>query len=102
MGNNNEHSSQNGFLIGFILGAILAGGAVFLFGTEKGRKLLKTLTEEGVEGISDLEEYLGQDEGEFSEPPASSIPQPVENRSNGSDKPKHSVRRFFRKIPKKS
>ena len=64
MSNNNHdnHSSNNGFGNGFLLGAILSGAAVFLLGTKKGKKLLKTLTEEGIEGISDLEDFLFEDE----------------------------------------
>ncbi|OGH44586.1 MAG: hypothetical protein A3J14_00625 [Candidatus Levybacteria bacterium RIFCSPLOWO2_02_FULL_37_18] len=60
--NNHDNHNSNAFGNGFLLGAILGGVGVFLFGTKKGKRLLKTLTEEGIEGISDLEDFLLEDE----------------------------------------
>ena len=35
-------------------GAIIGGGLVFILGTKKGKKILKMITEEGVEGLSEI------------------------------------------------
>ena len=58
---NNNHSSK--FFDGFLWGAIMGGGLVFLLGTKKGKKILKMITEEGVEGLSEiLEEQMDEEE----------------------------------------
>lgn len=49
MNNNSNGGSFNSFLLGLIIG----GGAVFLLGTKRGKELVKTITEGGLE-ISDL------------------------------------------------
>lgn len=68
MSNTNEHqSSSGGFLNGLLLGFLIGGGAVFLFGTKKGKRLLKLITEEGLEGISELENFI-EDEVAYDEP----------------------------------
>ncbi len=43
---------------GFLLGMIIGASCVFLLGTKKGKKILDTLTEEGLESIDDLGELL--------------------------------------------
>lgn len=62
MGNSNK------FLDGFLWGLLIGGTAVFLFGTKKGNKILKTITQEGTQGLnnvlSDLEEAVGETEEE--------------------------------------
>lgn len=65
---NGEHSSGGGFLNGLLLGLLIGGGAVFLFGTKKGKRLLKLITEEGLEGISELENFI-EDEADYQEEP---------------------------------
>lgn len=61
---NNNHPNSNGgkFLNGFLLGALIGAGVIFLLGTEKGKKILKTITDEGL-GLSELlkEEDLDDD-----------------------------------------
>lgn len=51
-----NHESNNGFLLGVIVGAVLT----LLMVTKKGRKILRMLTDEGIEKISDLERILEQ------------------------------------------
>lgn len=52
------------FSDGFMLGALIGGAAVFLLGTKKGNKVLKAITEEGLDGLNDLIEDLeGRVEG---------------------------------------
>lgn len=52
---------------GFILGLIVGGGAMFLFGTKTGKKLLKKFSEEGWEGLTEILEEV--DMGEYEEEP---------------------------------
>ena len=54
-------NSNNRFIDGVIVGLILGGAAVFLFGTKSGKNLLKIISEQGLEGISDLMEQYGDD-----------------------------------------
>ncbi len=49
---NNNHNNR--FFDGVLWGAIIGGGLVFLLGTKKGKKILKMITEEGVEGLSEI------------------------------------------------
>lgn len=52
------------FSDGFVLGALVGGAAIFLIGTKKGNKILKAITEEGLDGLTDIIENLeGQMEG---------------------------------------
>ena len=46
------------FSDGFLLGLIVGGVAVFLLGTEKGKKLLKVMTQEGGDALSNFLEEL--------------------------------------------
>jgi uncharacterized protein YwgA len=48
----NSKNSGNNFLAGFVLGSLVGAGIVFLVGTKKGKKILKSLSEEGIENIS--------------------------------------------------
>lgn len=86
-----SHKSGSGFLPGFLWGVVIGGGALFLLGTPKGRKLLKSIREGGLESISELQELLEEEEP-FEEIPAAKtkktsrsksseelIPQPVDD-----------------------
>lgn len=51
---------------------MLGGAAVFLLGTKKGNKVLKTLTEDGFEGLTSLiEEIEKTNNGELPKPKTS-------------------------------
>ena len=88
---------------GFILGLIIGGGAVFLFGTKTGKKLLKKFSEEGWEGLTEILEEV--DMGEYEEQPEEEAEAPSDNyKTNGELKeevPEEvkvvSKKRFFRK-----
>ncbi len=68
----NTMNDNRGGNSGFLLGLIIGGAAVFLLGTDKGRKILKSLTEEGFgelsEIIEEVEENLSDQEGYEEEP----------------------------------
>lgn len=105
----NRGSGGNSFLLGIVVGA----AAVFLLGTDKGRKVLKTVTEEGFEGLSDIieraEEEIIKDHGDEPEPEAESIEVQESQKespegtleANGNGIKKEVKKRFFRR-PSKS
>ncbi len=114
-----NNNTSSGFLNGFLLGNIVGGVLVYLFGTKKGKKLLKVITEEGFDSISQLEELLSQREDSEEKRHGNTsknhtiVPEVLENVSdivkNGEKKAievvsqiKRPVRRFFRGIPKKN
>ncbi len=74
---NNNHNNK--FFDGFLWGAIIGGGLVFILGTKKGKKILKMITEEGVEGLSEiLEAQMDKDEEDLEDEEASGIDEVVE------------------------
>lgn len=96
---------SGGFLFGFLIGLALGGGAVFLLGTKRGKNILKTLTEEGFERLSSLEDLL---EDELHQSVAKKKKHNGEAKPNGQAKEVPAVpvvtthpRRFFRGIKKK-
>lgn len=93
-------NSGGGFSHGFILGLLLGGGLVFLLGTNKGKKLLKTITEEGLEGIADLEDFVEDEAMEYEEDV--STPLPKKETPHNASEPVVPTRRLFRGIPKKN
>lgn len=99
----NNNSSGGSFVNGFLWGAIIGAGVVFLLGTKKGKRLLKTITEEGLEGVSGLSELV-EEYGDNEEE------EKVEKGLNGEKKEEEKsfaqsfggqARRFFKGIPKK-
>jgi hypothetical protein len=93
-----SHGS-NSFVLGVVVGVVLT----LLFTTKKGRRVLATLTDEGLSRFSDLEkamksmqeetaqELLDEDEEIIA---SSEAP---EEHHNGASKKTHSIgRRFFR------
>ncbi len=113
----NNNNSGGGFAHGVLLGFILGGGLVFLLGTSKGKKLLKTITEEGLEGIADLEDLV-EDEtetAEYKKPIRSAkrveVPLDIEEKEGGEEsavahapieKVISTTRRLFKGIPRRN
>ncbi len=92
------------FSNGFILGLIIGGGAVFLFGTKTGKKLLKKISEEGLEGLTeileevDLGEYEDESLEEAQEVSTNHKPTNGELKEEAPEEVKvASKKRFFRK-----
>jgi gas vesicle protein len=90
---------------GFILGLIIGGGAVFLFGTKTGKKLLKKFSEEGWEGLTEILEEV--DMGEYEEEPMEEVISTNYKSTNGELKEEMpeevkvvSKKRFFKKSSK--
>ncbi len=98
----NNNGSRGGFFNGFLIGFILGAAVVFLLVTKKGKKLLKIITEEGLDKVSDFEELIE----EKLEKPAKESPK---THTNGESKiPTASFnniastgRRFFKGISKR-
>ena len=92
---NNQHDSK--FTLGLLLGLIVGGGAVFLFGTKTGKNILKIISEQGLDGILNLlEEYNFDDLADDLQEEHQGEEEKEE--SNGESKP--SKKRFFKKIRK--
>lgn len=99
MENNN---SGNKFFSGFLWGAIIGGGLVFLLSTKKGKKLLQLISDKGLEGLSGLisDNEILDDEDEEDEELKKSSPLsgvPADKGVNGETK----IKRFFKGISKK-
>jgi gas vesicle protein len=67
MNNNGGSRFFDGFLLGVIIGAL----AFYLFGTKSGKRIVKIMSEQGLEGIQNLMEDLkdAQEENELGEEP---------------------------------
>lgn len=108
----NSPGQSGKFFNGFLLGFIIGGVSVFLLGTKKGKKLLKAISEEGIDSISnileeadksvDLDEVIEEEEPSFTkatEGQREDIAPKKEfviKEKSIEEKPK--VRRFFRGI----
>ncbi len=97
--NNNSRFSN-----GFILGLIIGGGAVFLFGTKTGKALLKKFSEQGLEGLTEILEEV--DLGEYEDEPLEKAQEASANHKPTNGELKEEVpeevkvaskKRFFKK-----
>jgi len=55
------------FSDGFLLGLIIGGGLTLLFTTKKGNKILKVVSEEGLEGLNKFIEEASESVDEYVE-----------------------------------
>ena len=96
-----NHSQGGGFSNGFLLGAIVGSGLVFLLGTKKGKQVLKTLMENGFEGVSELQDLLNDDEDDaIVDEYVQDAEVAAETSINESPKPSKSIKRFFKRRKK--
>lgn len=108
---NKKHS--NNFFSGFLLGAVVGGLLVFLFATEKGRKIFKILKEEGFKGASELQEMFDEEVEEQDIPEAVTQQPVIQKSTNGYTQPnssppkqsfiqksKSTTKRFFKGVKK--
>lgn len=92
------------FSDGFLIGALVGGAVVFLFATKKGNKVLKAISENGIDGLTDIFETIQEREVvpraiKKTEDIARDFVETVEDKINPEPlKPNgHSKKRFFRK-----
>jgi hypothetical protein len=104
MAKERKKMNDNKFTTGLLLGLILGGGAVFLLGTRTGKNLLKIISEQGMDGLTDLlEEYDLSDLEEVEEMPEDGVSETNGEVKEGSatEEPKKSPKKhFFRRVRK--
>ncbi len=98
-----DNNSQQGgkFLPGFLFGTILGGGIVYLLGTKKGKKILQTITEEGLEGISTIEDLVEEVAEEYDEPEVLPVVSKDLKKEEVVEEKPSGVKRFFKGTRKK-
>lgn len=100
----NEHHHGPGFLNGFILGLLMGAGLMFLFGTNKGRKVLQMLLEQVEENtsVSDLLEMPEEEEEEeYMDGVEEEPEQEMDVKESKPQKVTAKVKRFFKGASKK-
>ena len=102
MGNHGRFSD------GILLGMLIGGAAVFLLGTKKGNKILKTITEDGLAGLGEVAKELENDARRETKVQLKKVEEKIEDLGdsivietvgNGHES-KSSSKRFFRKTAK--
>lgn len=98
---NNNHKSGSGFFGGFMFGLLVGGLIVFLLATKKGKKILKTISEEGLDKVNDIIERTEKEadlEEVYDEEEEVALPRKIiAHRKETEVKP----RRFFRGISRR-
>lgn len=92
------------FSDGLLVGMLVGGAAVFLLGTKKGNKVLKAITQDGMEGLTDIFDSLEEHQivpraVKKTEDIARDFVETVEEKID-PEAPKtngHSKKRFFRR-----
>jgi len=99
----NNNRTGDTFFSGFLLGAFIGAAVVFLLGTKKGKKLLKVISEEGLDGVSGLLEKIDNtvdlDEATKGEKEDEMLDKEVASAETIEAKPR--LRRFFKGIPRR-
>lgn len=100
----NNNQTDGKFFNGFLLGALVGAFVVFLLGTKKGKKLLKAISQDGIDNIANILDEAGKSEEERdkSEGQGKDFAQEREiaiKEESIEEKPK--VRRFFRGISRR-
>lgn len=95
-----KHSGK--FTSGLLWGLIVGGTLALLFSTKKGKKILREISEAGIEAIENLsnietQEEHSVEESQVRESPPDQELESLEKKDNGEKK----VRRFFKGIKRK-
>ncbi len=77
-----EHRHHNHVFKAFLLGAIAGSAAVFFVNTKHGKKVLKRLTKEGMDGVSDLKKLLTEEIDDEVKPQVKKLADKVKERLN--------------------
>ena len=95
-----EHRSSH-FSGGFMLGVVIGAALVYLVATEKGKKVLKAVTDEGLKNISELiEESELEDEILEEVEPVEEVVEEPQDLENKETPKKTTKKRFFRRVKK--
>ncbi len=107
--------SNNGrYFDGFLMGLLIGGAAVFLLGTKRGNKILKVLTEEGLDGLGEIVKQIENEAKKETKKELKKVEEKIEDfeesvttpsgeSENGhQEEVKPQVRRFFKKSPPKN
>src|SRR5947209_2623694 len=92
-----HHHNNGNFSNGFLLGALVGGGLVFLLGTQKGKQVLKMLTENGIEGVSELRDLLNEDEDNEIVDEYIQDADMVDQELKAESRPQKTLKRFFKR-----
>jgi gas vesicle protein len=100
--NNDSNKSGGNFFSGFIIGALVGAAVVFFLGTKKGKKLLKVISEEGMDNLNNLIEKADKATGleEVYEEEIEPAPRKGILKRVAEEAPK--VKRFFKGISRHS
>lgn len=95
-------NSNNRFFDGFLLGIIVGALAVYLFGTKSGKNLVKVLSEQGLEGLSDLmENQETEDMEEEFEDESPQVIEAIKNKAKATKSNLENEPHVAEKAPKK-
>lgn len=99
----NNHQHNGGFFNGFVMGALIGALLVYLLGTRRGKKILDSLMDEGLDSVEGLEDALGEfmDKSDSQKKPSST--NGIQNEQQGeveTNKP-YAKKRLFKGIPRK-
>jgi gas vesicle protein len=101
--NNRENYNQHqgsGFFNGFLLGIVVGAAIVFLVATKKGKKILKLISEEGLDSLENLikEDELDELMNEENSIEKNGVPEEPILETNGENKETVAKkRRFFKR-----
>jgi gas vesicle protein len=106
--NNEVNKSGSNFFSGFLVGALVGAAIVFFLGTKKGKRILKIISEKGLNNVSnmlDKAESTAELEEVFDEPSFAKVTEGQGKKLNREDKiivdDKPKTKRFFRGISKR-
>ncbi len=91
----NDSRQENNFFGGFLLGVLVGAAVVFLLGTEKGKRLLKAISEDGIDNFANI---LDEKEVVRKEKVAEVKSIKLNKDRSFAESPRPKVRRFFRGI----
>jgi gas vesicle protein len=97
--NNEVNKSGGNFLSGFLIGALVGAAVVFFLGTKKGKRILKIISEKGLDNVSNIldkvEKTADLEEVFEEEPSLTEVPVVAETVVN---KPEEQKRKSARKV----
>jgi gas vesicle protein len=100
-----NNKSNNNFPGGFLFGVLIGAAIVFLLGTEKGKRILKTISKDRMDNLNNLLEKAGkatdldevyEEEPSFAKATEGQGSALIHTEENPQEKPK--TRRFFKGI----